>query len=212
LAIYYMTTKHVTRGRGRSATAAAAYRVAGKIFDHTSGETFDYTRKRGVEHTEIVLPTEAAKHDINWARNRQALWNAAEAAEKRKDARVAREYELALPHELKKSERVALVRAFAIDTANRYGVAVDFALHRPHRSGDERNYHAHVLATTRRIEAAGLGEKASLEWSDQHRGRAGLGPAKQELKDIRRRFEDLTNEKLMEAGFEARVDCRSLKD
>ena len=212
MASYHIDIKPVTRAKGRSATAAAAYRAAEKIHDYTSGETFDYTRKRGVEHTEIVLSTEAAKRDINWARDRQQLWNAAEAAENRKDARVAREYEIALPHELTKTQRIELVRAFAKDIANRYGVAVDFALHKPHRHGDERNYHAHVMATTRRIEAHGLGAKASIEWSDKHRAKEGMGPTKAEFKDIRRRLEVLTNEKLKEAGLEIRVDCRSLKD
>ena len=87
-------------GAGRSATAAAAYRSAELVHDVSSDEVFDYTRKRGVEHTEIVLPATAAKLDINWARDRQALWNAAEVAENRSNSRVAREYEIALPHEL----------------------------------------------------------------------------------------------------------------
>jgi len=92
MAIYHLSIKTVARSGGRSATAAAAYRSGEKIADRASGQTFDYARKRGVEHTEIVLPTKAALQDINWARDRQALWNAAEGAEKRKDSRVAREY------------------------------------------------------------------------------------------------------------------------
>ena len=89
---------------------------------------------------------------------REALWNAAERAENRSNSRVAREYELALPHELSKAQRLELVRGFATEIANRHGVAVDFAIHAPHREGDTRNHHAHVLATTRVIEPAGLGE------------------------------------------------------
>jgi hypothetical protein len=201
----------VSRGKGRSATAAAAYRAADKIHDLTTAQVFDYTRKRGVDHTEIVLPTEAAKRDINWARDRQALWNAAEAAEKRKDARVAREYEVALPHELHKGQRVELVRAFADELANRFGVAVDFSLHRPHREGDERNYHAHILTTTRQVGPAGLGAKASIEWSDQDRGKKGLGPAKGEVKAIRELWAGLINEHLLERGLAARVDHRTLE-
>jgi ATP-dependent exoDNAse (exonuclease V) alpha subunit len=212
MSIYHLTTKHVTRSRGRSATAAAAYRSGEKIFDHTSGETFDYTRKRGVEHTEIVLSSEAAKRDINWARDREALWNAAEAAEKRKDSRVAREYEVGVPHELTKAQRIALVRAYASDLANRYGVAVDFALHKPHRHGDERNYHAHILATTRKVEAQGLGAKASIEWSDTHRAKEGLESGADELLYLRKHWEDRANEHLLAAGHEARIDSRSLKD
>ncbi len=212
MAIYHLSVKPISRAGGRSATAAIAYRSAERVHDLTSGETFDYTRKRGVEHSEIVLPDSAAKRDINWARDRQALWNAAEVAEKRKDARVAREYEIALPHELSAGQRVELVRGFAGELANRYGVAVDFAIHRPHRSGDERNFHAHVLTTTRQLEPDGLGAKASIEWSDTDRAKKGLGPAKGEVKEIRARWEELTNERLHELGIEARIDHRSLAD
>ena len=151
MAIYHLSVKPVSRGGGRSATAAAAYRAAELVHDHTTGEAFDYTRKRGVEHTEIVLPTAAAKRDINWARDREALWNAAEQAENRSNSRVAREYEVALPHELTELQRRELVRAFAAEIANRHGVAVDVAIHAPHREGDDRNHHAHLLATTRVI-------------------------------------------------------------
>jgi ATP-dependent exoDNAse (exonuclease V) alpha subunit len=125
MAIYHLSTKPVSRGDGRSATAAGAYRAAALVHDLTTDQVFDYSRKRGVEHTEIVLPTAAAQQDINWARDRQALRNAAEISEKRNDARVAREYEAALPHELTREQRVILVREFAAEVANRYGVEVD---------------------------------------------------------------------------------------
>jgi ATP-dependent exoDNAse (exonuclease V) alpha subunit len=210
MAIYHLSVKPVSRGGGRSATAAAAYRAAELVHDHTSGETFDYTRKRGVEHTEIVLPTSAARRDINWARDREALWNEAERAENRSNSRVAREYEIALPHELTKAQRLVLVRGFASEIANRHGVAVDFAIHAPHREGDERNHHAHLLATTRVIEAGGLGEKATIEWSDTNRRKAELEPARKEIEAIRERWAALINEKLLEQGHEARVDHRSL--
>jgi hypothetical protein len=210
VAIYHLSVKPVSRGGGRSATAAAAYRAAELVHDHTTGQAFDYSRKRGVEHAEIVLPTAAAKRDINWARDREALWNAAERAENRSNSRVAREYELALPHELGKAQRLELVRAFAVEIANRHGVAVDFAIHAPHREGDTRNHHAHVLATTRVIEPGGLGEKATIEWSDTNRRKAGLRPAKEEVLEIRERWAALANERLLEHGIEARIDHRSL--
>ncbi|MDP9014743.1 MAG: MobA/MobL family protein [Pseudomonadota bacterium] len=211
MAIYHLSVKPISRKGGRSATAAAAYRAAEKIHDLTSDQVFDYTRKRGVEHAEIVLPTEAARRDINWARDRQALWNAAEASENRSNSRVAREYEIALPHELNREQRVELVRAFSKDLADRYGIGVDFAIHAPHRHGDERNHHAHVLTTTRTIEAGGLGAKSEIEWSDGNRRKAGLGPAKEEITVIRERWETLTNEYLKEHGIEARIDHRSLE-
>ena len=100
----------------------------------------DFTRKEGVEHREIVLPDGLS---ADRALDRSALWNAAEFAEKRKDARVAREFEIALPHELSPEGRLKAARAFAQDLANRYGAAVDFAIHSPSEHGDIRNHHAH---------------------------------------------------------------------
>ena len=211
MAIFHLSVKPVSRAGGRSATAAAAYRSAELVHDHTSGETFDYTRKRGVEHSEIVLPTAAAKQDINWARDREQLWNAAEMAENRSNSRVAREYEIALPYELTKEQRLALTREFAAEIANRHGVAVDFAIHAPHRHGDERNWHAHLLATTREITPTGLGEKVAIEWSDTNRRKAELEPGRKEIESIRDRWAELTNEKLHEHGHEIRVDHRSLE-
>jgi ATP-dependent exoDNAse (exonuclease V) alpha subunit len=212
MAIYHLSVKPISRAGGRSATAAAAYRSGELVHDLTSDEVFDYTRKRGVEHSEIVLPTAAARADINWARDREALWNAAEIAEVRKDARVAREYEVALPHELNRGQRVELVRAFSAELANRYGVAVDFSIHAPHRNGDERNHHAHIMTTTREVTATGLGPKAAIEWSDTDRRKKGLEPAKTEVEAIRERWAALTNEHLLERGIEARVDHRSLQE
>jgi ATP-dependent exoDNAse (exonuclease V) alpha subunit len=212
VAIYHFSVKPIRRAQGRSATAAAAYRAAERVFDESSGETFDYTRKRGVEHTEIVLPSATARQDVNWARDRQQLWNAAEFAEKRKDARVAREYEVGLPHELKKAQRIELVQGFVAELANRYGVAVDFAIHKPHRAGDERNVHAHILTTTRQITATGLGAKAAIEWSDTDRARRGLGASKAELKAVRARWTAHANEYLKQQGIEARIDHRRLSE
>jgi hypothetical protein len=131
--------------------------------------------------------------------------------ENRSNSRVAREYELALPHELNREQRVDLVRAFSRDRSDRYGIAVNFAIHALHRNGDERNHHAHVLTTTRTIEAGGLGDKSQIEWSDGNRRKAGLGPAKEEITVIRGRWETLTNEYLKEHGIEARIDHRSLE-
>lgn len=210
MAIYHLSVKPISRKGGRSATAASAYRAAEIVHDETTGQTFDYTRKQGVEHTEIVLPTECARQDINWARDREQLWNAAEKAENRSNSRVAREYELALPHEMNHEQRVGLVRDFSQGLADRYGVAVDMAIHAPHREGDERNHHAHLLTTTRTIEPGGLGPKTEIEWSDGNRQKAGLGPAKEAITEIRAEWEGLTNERLQQLGIEARIDHRSL--
>lgn len=211
MALYHLTVKPVSRKAGRSSTAAAAYRSATLVYDRTTGETFNYRRRRGVEYAEIVLSTVAAKRDINWARDRQELWNRAEIAERRSNSRVAREYEVALPHELTKAQRQTLGREFARQIAERYGCAVDFAVHAPHPHGDRRNYHVHLLATTRTIEPGGLGEKTTIEWSDTNRRRAGLEPAAQEIEHVRAIWEGLVNERLQALGIEARIDRRSLE-
>ena len=211
MAIYHLKVKPVSRAGGRSATAAAAYRSAEIVHDETTGQTFDYSRKRGVEHTEIVLPTEAARQDINWARDRQALWNEAEKAENRSNSRVAREYEIALPHELSAAQRVELTRGFAQQIADRQGCAVDFAIHAPHREGDERNHHAHLLATTRTIEPGGLGAKTAIEWSDTDRRKAGLVNGADEIVEIRAQWKTLANDRFKELAIEARIDHRSLE-
>ena len=211
MALYHLSTKPVSRSAGRSAPASAAYRSGEKVLEHGTGETWDYTRKQGVEHTEIVLPTAAAKQDIQWARDREQLWNAAEAAEHRKDSRVAREWEVALPHELNKTQRVELAREFAGEIANRYGCAVDVALHQPHRTGNNKNFHAHLLTTTRTIEPDGLGRKTDIELGDRDRAKKGLESGGDEIVLVRERWKTLMNERLQELGHPARVDHRSLK-
>jgi len=211
MAIFHLSIKTVGRSGGRSATAAAAYRSGEAIADLTSGQVFDYTRKRGVEYSEIVLPAKAAPQDVNWARDRESLWNAAESAEKRKDARVAREYELAIPHELNKAQRMTLVREFSEYVANRYGVGVDFAIHKAHREGDQRNHHAHVLTTTREVTPMGLGAKTALELSETDRAKRGMPHSRAEFVEIRERWALLSNEHLKEYGHEARIDHRTLE-
>ncbi len=175
-----------------------------------SGQVFDYSRKRGIEHTEIVLPRGTSPQTTHWARDRQNLWNAAEAAEHRKDSRVAREYEVAIPHELNKVQRIELVRAFSEYLANRYGVGADVAIHKAHREGDSRNWHAHVLTTTRELTATGLGAKTALELSETVRARRGLPHSRAEFVEIRECWSALSNERLRQGGYEARIDHRTL--
>ena len=209
MAIYHLSVKLITRGAGRSATAAIAYRAADRVPDERTGLVFDYSRKRGVEHTEVVLPSAVAE-SAAWARDRVRLWNAAEAAENRKDARVAREYEVALPHELKAQDRVQLVRAFAQELAERHGCAIDFAIHAPHRDGDVRNHHAHILATTRCVGGTSLGAKTDMELKDTDRAKKGLSAGRVEVTAIRERWAALVNERLVEHGDDAQIDHRSL--
>ncbi|KJF70995.1 conjugal transfer protein TraA (plasmid) [Agrobacterium arsenijevicii] len=159
-----------------------------------------------MEHSEIVLPEGVS---ADWALDRSTLWNAAEFAEKRKDARVAREFEIALPHELSPEGRLRAARAFAQDLANRYGAAVDFAIHSPSEHGDVRNYHAHVLMTTRQVGEAGLGEKTFLEHKNARLLANGMATTDMQLRDIRQSWEGIANRELQREGLDVRIDHRS---
>ena len=197
--IYHLSVKAVSRSAGRSATAAAAYRAGCSITDERTGEIHDYTRKGGVESADIVLPHGAPE----WATDRAKLWNAAEMAEKRKDACVAREFEVALPSELSPAERRLLALDFAKDMANREGCAVDVAIHAPDKEGDNRNHHAHILRTTRKLEPEGMGAKLDTEKAGRKRS--------DDLEAVRVKWAELTNERLRLNGIVARVDHRSLE-
>ena len=206
MAIYHLSTKPVSRSSGRSAVASAAYRCAVLLVNQRDGLVHDFTRKEGVEHNEIVLPQGVS---ADWALDRSKLWNAAEFAEKRKDARVAREFEIALPHELSAEGRLKAARAFAQDLANRYGAAVDFAIHSPSEHGDIRNYHAHVLMTTRQVGKADLGEKTVLEHNNARLLANGMATTDMQLRDIRQSWEGIANRQLQREGLDVRIDHRS---
>ncbi len=199
LAIYHLSIKSVSRAGGRSATAAAAYRSASLIADARTGQIHDYQRRSGVAENFVVTPAGA-----EWAQDRSLLWNAAEAAERRKDAKVAREYQLALPHELTEAERRALARDFADEVCARYGVAADVAIHAPDRAGDARNWHAHILTTTRVVTPEGLGAKTRvLDVSST---------ARVEVEALRVLWEERANEHIARAGHRIAIDRRSHLD
>ena len=214
--MFHLSVKPISRASGRSATAAAAYRAGVEIADLRTGELHDYTRKRDVvrEGSGIVVPPGSPA----WAEDRAALWNAAEAAEKRKDARVARDYEVAIPKELTKEQGIALVRDFSQGLVDRYGVAVDFNVHRDDLrkwDGSEKGwqgYHAHVLTSTRKLGRGGFGEKAEIELSDTKRKSLGLSDGATEIERIREMWEVAANRHLEQAGVLQRIDRRSLKD
>lgn len=206
MAIYHLSAKPISRGSGRSAVAAAAYRCAERLTNERDGLVHDFTRKQGVQHSEIVLPDGVG---ADWALDRSALWNAAEFAEKRKDARVAREFEVALPHELSMDGRIGVVREFAQDLANRYGAAVDFAVHAPHRDGDIRNWHAHVMMTTRQVGEEGLQDKTYLEHKNARLLANGMATTDMQLRDIRQVWEGIANHALARESLDIRIDHRS---
>jgi ATP-dependent exoDNAse (exonuclease V) alpha subunit len=212
MAIYYLNMKTFGRGGGSSAVSAAAYRAGERIRDERTGRTYDHSARQDVMHKEIVLPKEFADQEMRWARDRTALWNAAESAESRKNARVAREYLVALPVELSPQQRLSLVRGFSQELTDRYGFAVDFAIHAPRDfpGSDPRNFHAHLLTTTREVTSTGLGAKTALDRNNDNRVKLGLKSVVHELLHVRERWADVANEALKEAHISARIDHRSL--
>ncbi|MGP4813892.1 MobA/MobL family protein, partial [Psychrobacter sp. 1Y10] len=213
------STKSISRGNGQSAVASASYRAGCELEDKRYGKTHDYSKKHGVMSADIILPSAlaAANADID----RSDLWNKAEAAEKRKDARVAREWLINLPYELSAKDRKTLAHKFAQTLADRYGTIADCAIHKPtqreiDRGADPRNFHAHIMFTTR---TAALGnsneiiltEKADIELSDTKRHKLGMERVSVEIKEVRQLWEQLANEKLAEHKHDL-IDCRSYAD
>jgi hypothetical protein len=213
VAHYFLNLKTFGRAGGSSALGAAAYRAGERIRDERTGRTYDHSERRDVLYKEILVPSEYEGEHMGWARDRANLWNSAENAEGRKNARVAREYLVALPVELDIQGRVELAKGFAQELADRYRFAVDVAVHAPRDfpGSDPRNFHAHLLATTREVERDGLGRKTIAELNDEARRARGLGPAIGELLHVRERWAVVTNEALREAHVDARVDHRSLR-
>jgi len=194
MAIYHLRATMISRSQGRSATAASAYRVAERIEDRRTGLVFDYAARGGVDHTEILAPD----HAPDWVFDRSELWNRVEESETRKNSQVAREVRVALPDELTHAQRVALVRDYAQAQFVDRGMVADIALHAPGRAGDERNHHAHILLTTREVDADGFTTK-NRDWNKV-----------EVLEGWREAWARGSNAALERAGIEDRVDHRTL--
>lgn len=213
MAIYHLSTKPISRSSGRSAVASIAYRAGIAITDERLGKTYDYTKRHGVLWTGLATP-----NDVKIDRNE--LWNLAEKSENRSNSRTAREIVINIPHELMQGDQGTgsmLAHEFASQLSKKYQVAVDVAVHAPDKQGDNRNFHAHLLLTTRKLEQDRHGnikltDKSQLEMSNTQLKKAGLLSNQDELKEIRKAWADLTNEYLAEHGIAERIDHRSHKD
>lgn len=178
----------ITRGgeNGRSISGAAAYRAGVEMTDERTGRHYDYTGKSGVLASSI----------IGWSGTRQELWTAAEKAERRKVACTGREVRIDLPmeHHEKWGE---MVYDYCTELHERYGVAVDVAVHAPSRTGDQRNYHAHILMTTREVDAQGnFGKKT--------RKLDGFRNGKEEVEHMRQRWAEISLRPDQHLSYEAR--------
>ena len=202
MAIYHFSVKNISRAQGRSAVACAAYRSGEKLIDERQGKEQDYTKKTGVELTRIYAPIGTNAELLD----RGQLWNAVEKTERRKDANLAREFEIALPQELNKAEREKLVDELCNKIVERHSVIVDAAIHAPHTDSgsDERNYHAHIMFTGRHIdlETGDFAAKKNRDFNKEN--------SSETVQKWREDFADMTNAHLMRAGhLFSSVDHRS---
>lgn len=221
MAIYMATTKSITRSKGQSAVASAAYRSGKRLEDSRYGKIQDYSSRAGILSADIILPNFLKNQLLVNSIDRQTLWNTAEASEKRKDSRVAREWIVNLPFELPEEERKLLAHEFSQSLCDKYGVVADCCLHRPSekevaRGADPRNFHAHIMLTTRQavLDDAGkiiLGDKATIELSDTKRRSLGLSRVDDEIVELRQLWEQIANRYLTKYGIDL-IDCRSYAD
>jgi hypothetical protein len=191
MAIYHMSVQVISRSAGRSAIAAAAYRAGEQINDARTGAVHDYTRKKDVDYQEILIPEGVG----DWANDRDELWNKVELAEKRKDAQLAREINIAIPHELSAEQGRELVRDYAQRNFVDQGMIADICIH------DEKgnNPHAHIMLSMREAQTDGFGQKVR-DWND-----------KQQLESWREDWAHSCNKSLEKAGYDVTIDHRTLE-
>jgi hypothetical protein len=199
MAIYHHSASVVKRSSGKSAVAAAGYRAGEKILDKRTGITHDYTKKTGIDHSEIITP-HLPNTDRNWLLDRAELWNRVEAFEKRYDAQLAREINIAIPTELDRDTQIALVREYTKTNYVDRGMVADINFH----DLKSNNPHAHIMLTMRDLIVADgrveFGNK-NREWN-----------SKDLLIEQRQSWETLANKYLAAAGYDVRIDCRSLAE
>ena len=217
IAIYHCSIKIVSRGKGKSAVAAAAYRAGEKLTNEWDGLTHDYTRKGGVVHSEIMLPPHAPPSFSD----RSILWNSVEQIEKSNNSQLAREIEIALPVELSREEQTRLVREYCSSQFVSKGMCADFNIH----DTGSGNPHAHILLTMRPLDEKGAwAAKSKKEYVLDESGEKILLPSgryktrkidlmdwnRQENADLwRKAWADISNDYLERAGSPERIDHRS---
>lgn len=221
MALFSMRMQVIKRSAGRSAVAAAAYRSAEKLHDDRQGITHDYSRKTGVERGEILLPEGAPA----WVHGmgREGLWNAVEAAEKRKDAQTARELRIMIPRELPPEDRITVVRDFVRRSFVARGMVADVTWHNKTATDGREQPHAHVMLTMRPLTPDGFGPKSRHDWVPDPDGRMHLDgrPVMVEsnadswnsnlyYETCREQWEGIANAALARAGSAERIDRRSL--
>ena len=218
--MYHLRVKYVKRSEGRSSVAAASYRSGTRMVDSREDKTHDYTRKKDIEYSEVLLPD----HMPDTLADRETLWNAVETGIKRKDGQPAFEVEVALPRELTHEQCAQLVREFAQDQFVAKGLPVDLNIHRPIASDGGEHPHCHFLISTRRFNPDGTLAKAATDLQDnpalvrriyalEEAGKIDEAVILQRgtnLGQWREAWADYSNRFLADSGSESRVDHRTL--
>jgi ATP-dependent exoDNAse (exonuclease V) alpha subunit len=201
MAIYHLSAQVFSRGAGHSAVHAAAYRARANLTDERTGLKHDYSRKAEELLFEGIY---APKDAPEWTRDRQQLWNHVEAFEKRRDAQLAREFNIALPWELTLEQNRYALQDWIRDNFTRKGLIADAVIHAPSADGDERNMHAHVMVVLRKLDGTEFAAKKERAESIEER--------KDELEALRESWERIGNRHLERHGYEPTLDRRSLLD
>jgi Ti-type conjugative transfer relaxase TraA len=196
MAIYHFSAKVISRAKGSSAVASAAYRSASRLFDEKLNRHHDFSNKAGVIHSEVLLP-QGAPERLN---DRTALWNEVEAGEKRKDAQLAREVEFSIPREMDRKQGVQLARDFVEEQFVKRGMVADLNVHWDKAEDGSPKPHAHVMMTMREVGPDGFGKKVR-DWNGTEL-----------LQEWREAWAAHVNERMAELGLEGRIDHRSYAD
>jgi len=196
MAIYHLSAKVISRANGSSVLASAAYRSASRLHDQRLDRHHDFAGKSGVVHSEVMTPDDVPEE----FRERERLWNAVEAAEKRMDAQLAREIEFAIPRELDQAQGIELARDFVDREFVARGMIADLNIHWDIGADGEAKPHAHVMLTMRSVGEEGFGAKVR-EWN-----RTEL------LEHWREAWGTHVNERLAALGIDARIDHRSFEE
>jgi ATP-dependent exoDNAse (exonuclease V) alpha subunit len=194
MAIYHFSAKVISRAKGSSAVAAAAYRSGSRLQDERLGRAHDFTNKAGVEYSEILEPEGAPDR---W-QDRETLWNEVEAGEKRKDAQLAREVEFAIPRELDRGQGIALAREFVQREFVDRGMVADLNVHWDVGADGQSKPHAHVMLSMREAGPDGFGAKVR-DWNSTEL-----------LTNWREAWADHANARLAELYIDTRSDPRTL--
>ena len=220
MAIYHLSTKIISRSKGKSSIASSAYRSGEKLYNKRDGLIHDYTKRKDVIYKEIFKPINAP----NWVLDREQLWNEVEQIEKSKNSQLAREIDIALPIELNEKERIELLREYVIDNFSNKGMVADVVIH----DKEDGNPHSHIMLTMRPFEENGeWGAKAKKEYILDKNGNKTYSKngnaksrkiettnwnKKETLEHWREQWAIYANKALEKVNRKERIDHRSYED